>query len=219
MISVADLLTNDRIPGNYYATDVYVRGDLELGLLENRQGDRLLALPETFLQGIYAGLEKETGQASRLVLFNCGQWWGKNFYTRFCEELTEYYGTAIADMEMAEFLQCLKQCWVTHGWGTIELDQSHHNRGFLVIEIRNCAFAQQAGNQSRPVCFLMAGVLSSFFSQLTGKPLHCVQTICESMGAECNRFILGLEARIKPAEEMVATHQSHDAIMDALTAS
>ncbi len=218
MISVADLLTNDRVPGNYYATDVYVRGDLELGLLENRQGDRLLALPETFLQGIYAGLEKETGQASRLVLFNCGRWWGKNFYTRFHEELTEYYGTALADMEMAEFLQCLQQCWITHGWGTIDLDQSHQNRGFLVVKIWNCAFAQQAPSHDYPVCFLMSGVLSTFFSQITGKDLFCVQTTCESMGADCNRFVIGLEARVKPAEELVAKHQSHDDIMAALSA-
>ena len=39
MISVADLLTNNRVPGNYFATDVYVRSDLELGLLENRLGN------------------------------------------------------------------------------------------------------------------------------------------------------------------------------------
>ncbi|MCS6812844.1 MAG: 4-vinyl reductase [Cyanobacteria bacterium] len=218
MISVADLLVDDRVPGNYYATDAYVRGDLELGLLENRQGDRLLALPSTLLQGIYAGLEKETGQASRLVLYNCGRWWGKSFYTRFCEELTEYYGMPIADMEMAEFLQCLKQCWITHGWGTIELDQTHVNRGFLVIEVRNCAFAQQAITHDYPVCHLIAGVLSAFFSQLTGKELFCVQTTCESMGADCNRFVIGLESRVKPAEELVAKHQTHDAIMAALTA-
>ncbi|MEO1208031.1 MAG: 4-vinyl reductase, partial [Cyanobacteria bacterium J06638_20] len=39
MISVADLLVNNRVPGNYFATDAYVRSDLEMGLLENRQGD------------------------------------------------------------------------------------------------------------------------------------------------------------------------------------
>ena len=107
MISVADLLVDDRLPSNYFASDVYVRGTLELGLLENRRGDRLLALPHVFLKAIYQGLDHETGQATRLVLRNCGLWWGKNFYARFCEELSDYYKKPVADFAMAEFLQAM----------------------------------------------------------------------------------------------------------------
>lgn len=215
MISVADLLTDNRIPGNYFATDAYVRGDLEMGLLENRQGDRLLALPETFIQGIYSGLDKETGQASRLVLFNCGRWWGKNFYTRFAEQIADYYSTPISEMPMVEFLQALQQCWATHGWGKIDLDQSHQHRGFLVVKIWNSPFAKLAPKKDHPVCYLEAGVLTSFFGQLSGKELHCVQTTCESMGADCNRFVLGLPKRLEPAETMV-TNLDHEAIMQQL---
>lgn len=215
MISVADLLINNRVPGSYFAADAYVRSELELGLLENRRGDRLLALPETLLQAIYSGLDKETGQASRLVLLNCGRWWGKNFYTRFCEELTEYYGMPLANMPMVEFLQALRQCWVTHGWGKIEIDQTYQYQGFLVVKIQNSAFARQAPKGNQPVCYLEAGVLIAFFSQLTGRELHCVQTTCESMGADCNRFVLGLVNRMEPAETMV-TNLDHDAIMQQL---
>lgn len=215
MISVADLLTNDRIPGNYFAFDVYVRGDLEMGLLENRQGDRLLALPETLIQAIYSGLDKETGQATRLVLFNCGRWWGKSFYIRFCEQLTDHYSMAVSDMPMVEFLQSLQQCWLTHGWGKLEIDQTYQSRGFLVIKTWNSPFAKQAPNWNQPVCYLEAGVLAAFFSNLTGRELHCVQTTCESMGADCNRFVLGLTKRLEPAETMV-TNLDHDAILQQL---
>ncbi|NJL35361.1 MAG: 4-vinyl reductase [Leptolyngbyaceae cyanobacterium RM2_2_4] len=212
MISVADLLTNNRIPSNYFATDAYVRGDLELGLLENRQGDRLLAVPETLIQGIYAGLDKETGQASRLVLFNCGRWWGKNFYVRFCEQLTDYYSISPANMPMVDFLQALQQCWITHGWGKIELDQTYQHRGFLVIKIWNSPFAKLAPQGKQPSCFLETGILSAFFSQLTGRELHCVQTTCESLGSDCNRFVIGLTKRLEPAETLV-TNLDHEAIM------
>lgn len=215
MISVADLLINNRIPGNFYAPDVYVRGDLEVGLLENRQGDRLLALPETLIQGIYSGLERETGQASRLVLFNCGKWWGKSFYTRFCEQVTGYYSVPLANMPMVEFLQALQECWMVHGWGKIELDQTYQQRGFLVVKIKNSAFARLAPKQGHPVCYLEAGVLASFFSQLTGKELNCIQTTCESMGADCNRFLLGIRQRLEPVETMV-TNLDHEAIMQQL---
>jgi predicted hydrocarbon binding protein len=218
MISVADLLIDNRIPGNYFATDAYVQGDLELGLLENRRGDRLLALPETLIQGIYAGLDKETGQATRLVLMNCGRWWGKNFYARFCEELNDYYNTALADMSMIEFIQALQQCWVTHGWGKIDLDQTYQNRGFLIVDIVNSPFAKHAPKLNRPVCFLEAGILSAFFSQLTNKELSCVQTTCESMGSDRNRFILGLAKRLEPVEVMVENQMDHEAIMQQLCA-
>lgn len=215
MISVADLLTNNRVPGNYFATDAYVRGDLEMGLLENRQGDRLLALPETFIQAIYSGLDQETGQAARLVLFNCGRWWGKSFYTRFSEQIGDYYDVALSEMPMIEFMQALQQCWVTHGWGKIDLDQSHQHCGFLIITICNSPFAKLAPQSGHPVCHLEAGVLASFFSQLSGRELHCVQTTCESMGADANRFVLGLPKRLEPAETMV-TNLDHESIMQQL---
>lgn len=216
MINIAELLTQPRLPGNYFATDAYVRGDLELGLLENRRGDRLLALPETFIQAIYTGLEQETGQASRLVLFNCGRWWGKNFYARFCEEVSEYYGKPLSEMEMVEFVQCLQQCWKTHGWGTFDLDPSYTEQGFLIVKITKSMFAQKAPKWDCPVCFLEAGILSAFFTQLTGRDLYCVQTTCESMGAECNRFILGLSDRLQPAEAMVEQGQDHETILTRL---
>lgn len=216
MISISDLLVDSRIPSNYFASDVYVKGDLELGLLENRRGDRLLALPSTLIEGIYAGLDQETGHASGLVLYNCGRWWGKNFYARFCEELTDYYQTAVADMPMVEFIQCLKQCWVTHGWGKIDLDQTHQNRGFLVINVWNSPFAALVSNATQPSCFLEAGVFSIFFSQLTDRELTCVQTSCESMGADCNRFVLGLPKRMESVSEWVKEGKDHDTVMAQL---
>jgi uncharacterized protein len=216
MISVADLLTQNRVPGNYYAAKTYVHGDLELGILENRRGDRLIAIPETLIQGIYAGLDKETGQASKLVLFNCGRWWGKNFANRLRDELSDYYGTTLSAMTMADFLQCLRQCWITYGWGTLELDQSYQDRGFLIIQGWNSPFASLAPKINAPVCYLEAGVLAAVFSQLSGRELHCVQTTCESMEADCNRFVLGLAKRLKPAENLIQSQLSHPAIMEQL---
>ncbi|MCU0523978.1 MAG: 4-vinyl reductase [Elainella sp. Prado103] len=215
MISVADLVINSRIPGNFFSPDVYVRGELEVGLLENRQGDRLLALPETLIQAIYSGLERETGQATRLVLFNCGRWWGRSFYTRFCEQLASYNSLPLADLPMVEFLQALQACWVAHGWGKISLDQTYQNRGFLVVKITNSAYARLAPHRDQPVCYLEAGILSSFFSQLTNKDLHCVQISCESMGADCNRFLLGLPQRLEAVENLVV-NLDHEAIMQQL---
>jgi hypothetical protein len=65
---------------------------------------------------------------------------------------------------------------------------------------------------------LEAGVLGAFFSQLTGKDLHCIQTTCESLGSDCNRFILGLQKRLEPVEAMVINAMDHAVIMQTLSA-
>ncbi len=216
MIAVADLVKTSRIPGNFFAPDAYVQGDIELGLLENREGARLMAIPEVLIEGIYAALEEEVGSAKSLVLFECGKWWGKTFYRRFNEEVSNYYETPLADMEMAEFVQCLKQCWKTHGWGTIDLDVNYYQQGFLVVKVWNAIFAQAAKPEKRPLCFTEAGLLSGFFSQLTGQDLHCVQTTCESLGAECNHFVLGLQDRVSVAEAWLEEGHDHNTIMERL---
>lgn len=216
MIELDDLLRQPQLPGNYFAFNTYVRGDLELGLLENRRGDRILALPDTLVRAIYKGLEQETGQAARLVLFNCGRWWGKHFYVRFCEEIGEYYHQSLGQMEMIEFIQCLQQCWKTHGWGTLEIDADYSQQGFLLIRTTNSPFSHEAPQWERPVCYLEAGLLSIFFSQLTGRDLHCVQTSCQSLGADYNYFVLGLSDRLKGTEEMVDDKQDHETILRQL---
>jgi uncharacterized protein len=217
MIAVAELLKKDRLPGNYFASDVYVQGDFELGLLENRQGNRLIALPDTLLQALYSSLEDEVGASAGLVMFQCGHWWGKYFYRRFAEEISTHYGKPLADMEMVEFLQCLKQCWKTYGWGNLNLDFNHYAQGFIVATVQNSAFAEVRKREEkaaeRPTCYAEAGLLSTFFSQLTGQELHCVQTACEAMGAPQNTFILGLAERLKVAEACVEEQQDHDTIM------
>lgn len=218
MISVADLLNQEeKLPGNYYAADAYIQGDFESGLIENRRGDRLMALPETLIHGMYVGLEEELGQASGLVLFNCGRWWGKNFYTRFVEEVSEYYDTPLAQLEMVELLECLKQCWKTYGWGTFELDVSYYQQGFLVVKLNHSAFAEfvPEGND-QPTCHLEAGVLSAFFSQLTGQELHCIQTACESQGSDSNYFVVGLKQRLQSASAWLEEGQDHRTIMKRL---
>jgi uncharacterized protein len=217
MIAVADLAKGSYLPGNYFAPDVYVQGDFESGLIENRQGARLVALPEVLLKAIQITLERETGQAVGVVLYNCGRWWGKNFYRRFTEEVNGYYSRPLAEMSMAELMQCMKQCWKAHGWGILDLDIQHYVNGFLVVKVWNSPFAaaiEQSGK--KPLCWTEAGILSAFFSQLTGQELHCAQTSCESLGADCNHFVIGLKERIQPVETLLEEGYSHDTIMERL---
>ncbi len=216
MIDIANLVQNRPLKGNYFSPDAYVQGDFEFGLLENRSGSRLLALPDTLLHALYSGLEDEIGQGMGIALFSCGRWWGKSFYRRMAEELEGYLGQSLAQMETIDFLQCLKQCWKTHGWGTFEVDLKYYQQGFLVVKIDNSPFIAAAPQGKRPMGFLEAGILSAIFTQLSGQELHCVQTTCESLGQDCNHFVIGIIERIKPAEAWLEEGHDHATIMELL---
>ncbi|NCJ07673.1 4-vinyl reductase [Synechococcales cyanobacterium C] len=219
MINVSELLAAPYLPGNYFAPDAYVQGDYESGLIENRVGARLLAMPDTLLQALYAGLAEEVGPSAGMVLFQCGYWWGKSFYRRFQAEVSDYYQQPLAQMEMAAFLQCFKQCWRTHGWGDVEVDLDYSAQGFLVVKLQHSAFAQASPDLNRPSCFTEAGLLSAFFSQLTGRDLHCIQTACETLGDDCNFFVLGLRDRVKMAEAWLEEAHDHVTVMERLCQS
>jgi uncharacterized protein len=216
MLNITDLISESPIPGNYFAPKTYLQGDFESGLIENRQGRRLLALPEALLQGLYNGLTAELGSATGLVLYNCGRKWGKNFYRRFSEEVSSYYQQPVAEMEMIELVQCLKQCWKAHGWGIIEPNFDRYQQGFLVIQVTNSSFANEIASPNKPSCFIEAGLLSALFSELSGTDLQCVQTACESLGESSNWFILGLPKRLQQASVMVEQGQTHTAILQSL---
>ncbi len=213
MISVADLIKENRIPSNFFDYNSYVKGDLEIGLLENRRGDRLIAIPDTLISSLYAGLAKETGQASKLVLFNCGKWWGKNFYTRFTESLEEYYSQSLAEMNMITFIQSLKECWLTHGWGKFEFEPEYQAQGFILVKTYNSPYVRAIAGNTLPTGYLEAGILTSFFTRLTGRELLAVQTTCESLGASCNTYIIGLPERLQIVDSFLAEGLTHETIL------
>ncbi len=205
------------IPGNYYAPSVYIQGDLESGLLTSRHGDRLLALPQSLIEAIYTGLEYETGQAMKLVLRHCGRMWGKEFFRRFASELSDYYGKPLTELEMGIFLQSLQQAWKTHGWGTFGVDWTYQEQGILIIQIQHSPFtALFPATPERPMGYLEAGMLATWFSQLTGRDLNCVQTTSTALGSPVDTFVITAAERLKDAESWVESGESHDQVLAKL---
>lgn len=216
MISIKELLKDPQIKSNYFASESYIKGDFESGLIENIQGERLLAISDVCLDSIYHSLADEVGPSAGLVLFKCGIWWGKSFYNQFAEEVSSHYQQPLAEIRMMELSQCIQQCWKSHGWGSITLDFDFYEQGFLVVKIVQSPFARTDVLGNLPSCHLEAGMLSSFFSYLSGTNLHCIQTTCESLNADSNQFVLGLTKRIEPIQTLIENKTSHPEIMDFL---
>jgi hypothetical protein len=118
---------------------------------------------------------------------------------------------------MIELIKALQECWRTHGWGNLSLNTDYQMQGFLIMEIQNSPFTAHVIQANQPSGALEEGVLQSFFSQLTGRNLSCVQISCESMGADCNRFLIGLENRLQSVPALVQAGQPYAAILQQLT--
>ncbi|MEN9205092.1 MAG: V4R domain-containing protein [Thermostichales cyanobacterium SZTDM-1c_bins_54] len=222
MTTLQELLQSQPLPGHCFRPQHYIRPDIHSGLLYSRGGYRLAAFPILLIQAIYSGLRYETGQATPMILFNCGRQWGEVFWQRFQQEMQDYYQQPIWDLPMGILLDCLSDLWATHGWGRLRLDLSHGDRGVIIAEVTASGFAAAAKANlgetpsPEPMGYLEAGVLACVFSRLAGRELGCVQTACETMGSPVNLFVITIPERLQGIPEQVKRGVSHAEIMDGL---
>lgn len=215
MIDVAELLANPSKQGNVFSPDVYINGETELGLLENRFGSRLVALPETLLQAIDTTLEYEVGGAKALIQEQYGRWWGRTFYRRFQQEIQSYYGKPLNELTMLDFIQCLKQCWISYGWGTISVDVEAYQQGYLAVTLTDPPSCLSPTPEGKPGCSVESGFLSGFFSQLTQQDLNTIEIPNQKQSTTFN-FVLGLSERLKPVSALAEEGYEFSTIMSRL---
>ncbi len=226
MTTLQELLQDRVLPGHCFTPTYYIRPDIHSGLLESRGGYRLAAFPEALVRAMYSGLRYETGQATRVILYNCGRDWGQEFFERFEEELSQYRGEPLGDMPIGILIDSLTDLWATHGWGRLQLHFEHSDRGVVEATVFNSGFAKAAlaslpeeTKPDEPSCYMEAGVLASVFSALSGRALSCVQTTCESLGADRNRFIITTAERLQSCADWIRKGMSHAEIVDKLIAN
>ena len=204
-------MTSSRIPANYFAPRAYVKSDPATGLLSTRQGNRLLAIPETLLRSIHQALRAETGQAAPLALYTFGFWWGGSFYDRIRNEVESYYNTTIPQMNAVEFLVMMRQVWAVHGFGSLSLDFTYREQGFIKVTTENSAMGlgTEIGVElgQLPSHHLEAGFIAAWFARWAGKNLRaCATDLTVNSGnnnetnSKCNHFLVGLAPQIEQAE-------------------
>ncbi|MEN9215586.1 MAG: hypothetical protein Q6J44_06870 [Gloeomargarita sp. DG02_4_bins_56] len=211
-----EALFSQPVPGDYFAPGAYVQGDLELGTLSNRRGNRLLAIPEYLVRAIYGGLEQEIGKAAPLVLQNCGRHWGQHFFARLSEELAEYYGKPLAELTMQELVYCLTRCWQVHGWGQLQFDWSWHTAGMICLQNQYSPWVKPNSGDGSPAAHVEVGLLEVLFQHITGRQVQCVQISCISLGHPSNQFLIGLPERLEPVADWVKSGLAAAAILERL---
>ena len=208
------------LTANYFAPRHYVQSDLQSCLLQNRQGDRLIALPECFFMALDEALYEETGQAASFALYTCGTIWGEGFYQRFADQVTARDGLPVHQMPLIPFLLAMREYFAVHGFGLLGLDFSKRERGVLIATLANSIVApntlppSSGGRDKAPACHLEAGILAGWFSAWTEEPLTCLQTACMSKGAPRNIFLLAKESRLQPVKAWVQSALTHEEILE-----
>ncbi len=212
MGTIGSLLT----PGNYFSERQFLKTDPDTGVARTRSGTRIIALSRDFLIGVHFALVKECGAAAEQVLHSCGRRWGQSFAQRFEQELSDFYQESMQEFPMAMFEACLAEAFSHHGWGRLQLDFHHYDKGIFVAEMTGAIFADLVGSSERPVDSLLAGILAGIFTHFSGQELDCIQSACVACGAETSKFLISLHQRIEQIREAQKAGASHDELFRQL---
>lgn len=164
------------IPSNYFSPGAYIQSDPASGLLSNRRGTRLIAIPEMLINSIHETLLEEVGEAASMAFYTFGSSWGKSFYERVRKEIEVYYQTAIAQMNAPEFFAILQELWGVHGLGKIMVDFSNAKTGILIVTVKNSGISKMDANSESKSFSIEAGFLGGWFSAFTHQDLSACAT-------------------------------------------
>lgn len=201
---------------NYYRDEDYFSLNVKNGVIRSPIGTRVIALPEDFIRGLHLGLEEETGQAAGIILYSCGRWWGRQFIKRHGLETKHFYQLDHADLPLHFYLQVLRRVWALYGWGRLDVSFGLRERGFLEVSVENALYSDVVGNVGRVTDYLVAGVLSSIVSDLSGRDLDCCEIACRSKGDPRCEFLVGLKNRVDVVSGWVKQGRSRADIVGSI---
>lgn len=206
---------------NYFAASDYVKWDLGRGVLRSRGGARLIAFPQEFTTGLLNGLEDECGEAWHVVMYRCGEWWGKREMERLEKDLGAFYQEELKSLPSAHAHASLAEAWALHGWGRLSFDMADIERGIMHARVESSQIASAflatgKDAKGRCVCSLLSGVLAGMFIHMSKAELAAHELTCIARGDESCRFVLGLKTRMANVPEQIRKKASVDEILGTL---
>ena len=210
----------DLVYKHYYQEELYMVADVATGVLYNRSGRRMLALTDDFLIGLHRALEKECGERAGEVIHACGRRWGRNFGEGLSQEWSEFYEIPFGEFPMALFENLLVQEFAHNGWGNLQVDYQHFDKGVVWLSLQGAIMAaiRKDTSNDRQADILTAGILGGMFSVFLGRELDCFQSQSESEGLADSRFLLSSCQRIARLREKVQSAADHNSLLQQLLA-
>lgn len=202
---------------NYYVEKLYMKANVETGVIVNRSGRRMIALTNDFLLGLHRALQKECGDRVEQVLHHCGRKWGKNFGKCLDAAWSEFYQCPLQDFPLSFFQSLLVQEFGHNGWGVLEIDYTHFAKGVIGLGLVGAIMAEITEEKLEyPADLLTSGIFAGLFTHFVGKEIESVQTQCAKQGDGEARFLLSDPKRIEQLQKWNTPRKSHQELLDHL---
>lgn len=209
---------------NYFSPLDYIDLNAGKGVITSRSGTRMVAFPHQFTLGLLESLEDECGQAWPVVMYKCGEWWGRRQMQRYEKELGEYYQSSLEELPTAQVHASLIEAWATQGWGRLSLNLNDIKQGLIYAKVSNTPFAEvfkKSGRDAKgmPVDHLIAGALAGMFAHASNAEIAAHEISCEGRGDDHCFFVVGLAERVKEVPNWLRKGMSVDEILTELKAA
>lgn len=185
---------------NYFQSAEYLRSKVRGTALELGYGGVGMMANEDFIVGLQEGLEAEVGEASAVIMYQCGLEWGRLDMQRFEGRVAEEFGRKMRQMNVQFVLETWWWPLTAAGWGSWRVDLARVRQGYIMVDLYESAVAKSLEQVGKPVCHLYAGMLAGAMSGLVRNELSCIEIQCYAMGEDNCRFLIGNEARVDAAE-------------------
>lgn len=176
---------------------------LSEGTAVDSTGHSTVLWPAELLSHLRETIQEEAGPAWRRVWKDCGREWGRRIMDDLEKRCGDLLGCTLEDLPLETFLEFVTEQVTAQGWGRLEVDLSQGpERGLIRATLKNSILGSE-GDGSGDV--LLAGLLASVLSRVSGEALDCVRA--PGAAAEARFFITagerlaGVEARIEAGED------------------
>lgn len=185
---------------NYYDVDDYLERKTEGTGLELGYGGLGMMATEDFIVGLQQGLETEVGEASAILMYQCGLEWGKLDMERFEDRISEEFEKPMREMNVQFVLESWWWPLTAAGWGSWHVDLSRVDQGYISVRLYNSAVAQSLERVGKPVCHMYAGMLAGAMTHTVQRELNSIEIQCYAMGEDHCRFLIGGDEQVDAAE-------------------
>lgn len=197
--------------------DTEFHWDLREGVVFSEAKTRVCLFSSDLLSGVYKAIFEEAGEAWPLIFKTCGQLWGAKLARRLDQEFLTLFQQKPEDLSVQHYCEMITAYFAAHGWGVVTLHlEKAQESGLVEIQVKNSIFSEVVDDTEEMVDPMLAGIFASLFSHLAQQELDCVQTSCESKGAECSRFLLSAPARLSDVASEVRGGSSHEQVLARL---
>lgn len=190
------------------------QADFASGTAVDSVGRPAALWPADLVQRLRETLEEEAGAAWRRVWKECGRGWGNRVMQDLDRRCGEVLGCALEELPLEKFLDFLTEQVTAQGWGRLEVDLSDGpGRGLIRALLINSVFSDGKGSSAGDL--LLAGMLASVLSRVSGETLDCVR-LDGPTGSPGSRFVITAADRLAGVDARIEAGEDADKVIDGI---